>query len=149
MLLDFSANFHYCAVLLLCPESRPASAGPFYPSIPGFQDYHQIENNSPGSILSCKFEDTRHSQTFNVVIYEDEVPEGVEELNITLSLQDPHLANRVTVMPAVASVRIRDNDSKFVMLNVFNNWRVDKLSIDIQVYLVDFECVYVPVHACM
>ena len=47
-----------------------------------------------------------------MVIYEDDVPEGVEELNITLSLQDPSLANRVTVRPAVATVRIRDNDSK-------------------------------------
>ena len=48
------------------------------------------------------------------MIYEDDVPEGVEELNITLSLQDPSLANRVTVTtPAVATVRIRDNDSKF------------------------------------
>ena len=48
-----------------------------------------------------------------MVIYEDDVPEDVEELNITLSLQDPSLENRVTVRPAVATVRIRDNDSKF------------------------------------
>ena len=47
-----------------------------------------------------------------MVIYEDDVPEGVEELNITLSLQDPSLANRVMVIPDVATVRIRDNDSK-------------------------------------
>ena len=48
-----------------------------------------------------------------MVIYDDDVPEGVEELNITLSLQDPSLADKVTVRPAVATVRIRDNDSKF------------------------------------
>ena len=58
-----------------------------------------------------------------MVIYEDNVPEGVEELKITLSLQDPNLANRVTVTPAVATVRIRDNDSKFVKMSVFYNWR--------------------------
>jgi len=50
-----------------------------------------------------------------VVIYEDDVPEGVEKLNITLSLQDPTLANRVTVSPAVATVKIRDGDSKFIL----------------------------------
>ena len=53
-----------------------------------------------------------------MLIYDDDVPEGIEELNITLSLQDPSLANRVTVMPAVATVRIRDNDSKF---DIFHN----------------------------
>ena len=46
-------------------------------------------------------------------IYYDDVPEGVEELNITLSVQDPSLANKVIVRPAVATVRIWDNDSKF------------------------------------
>ena len=53
-----------------------------------------------------------------MVIYEDDIPEGVEELNITLSLQDSSLANRVIVAPAVATVRIRDNDSKF---DIFHN----------------------------
>jgi len=47
------------------------------------------------------------------MICEDNVPEGVEELNVTLSLQDPSLANQVMVDPAVATVRILDNDSKF------------------------------------
>ena len=52
-------------------------------------------------------------------IYYDDVPEGVEELNITLSLQDPSLANKVIVRPAVATVRIWDNDSKF---DITNEW---------------------------
>ena len=47
------------------------------------------------------------------MIFEDEVPEGVEELNVTLSLQDPSLESQVMVEPAVATVRIRDIDSKF------------------------------------
>ena len=74
------------------------------------------------------------------MIYEDNVPEGVEELKITLSLQDPHLANRVAVRPAVATVRIRDSDSKFVMMSVFYNWRVDGTLLCYQLtykYLVD------------
>ena len=100
----------------LCPGARPASAGRFDPIIPGIHDYQEI---APGSVLPRDFEDTRRTQTFNVVIYEDDVPEGVEELNVTLSLQDPRLSNRVTVTPAVATVRIRDSDSK---LDVFCNY---------------------------
>ena len=99
----------------LCSGPRPASAGRFDPVIPGTHDYQEI---APGSVLPWDFEDSRRSQTFSVVIYEDDIPEGVEELNITLSLQDPSLANRVTVRPAVATVRIRDNDSK---LDIFHN----------------------------
>jgi len=54
-----------------------------------------------------------------VLVYEDDVPEGVEVLNVTLSLQDPTLSNRVIVTPAVVTVRIRDSDSKF---DVFHNY---------------------------
>jgi len=94
----------------LCPGPRPASAGRFDPIIPGLHDYQEI---APGSVLPLDFEDTRRTQTFNVVIYDDQVPEDVEELNITLSLQDPRLSDTVIVRPAVATVRIRDNDGKF------------------------------------
>ena len=66
-----------------------------------------------------------------MVIYEDDVPEGVEELNVTLSLQDPRLSNRVIVRPAVATVRIRDNDSTFVMISGFCNWRVNGSLVDL------------------
>ena len=62
--------------------------------------------------MSLDFNDTERSQTFNVTIYEDDVPEGVEELNVTLSLQDPSLANQVMVEPAVSTVRILDNEGK-------------------------------------
>jgi len=63
--------------------------------------------------MSLDFNNTEHSQTFSLTIYEDDVPEGVEELNVMLSLQDPNLADQVIVEPAVATVRILDNDSKF------------------------------------
>lgn len=68
-----------------------------------------------GRVLSIPFSDTDRLQNFNVEIFEDPIPEGVEDLNITLSLSsdDMNLAGQVMVSPAVATVRIRDNDSKF------------------------------------
>ena len=98
----------------ICPGPRPALFGRFDPVTPGLHDYQEI---APGSVLPRDFEDSRRSQTFSVVIYEDDIPEGVEELKIALSLRDPSLANRVTVMPAVATVRIWDDDSKFDTLH--------------------------------
>ena len=74
---------------------------------PGIEDYQQIEN------MLLHFNNTGRSQTFNVMICEDNVPEGVEELTVMLSLQNQSLANQVMVEPAVATVRILDNDSKF------------------------------------
>ena len=115
MLLNFLNHFHIIVMHLLCPGPRPASAGQFDPVTPGLHDYQEV---APGSVLPRDFQDSRRSQTFSVVIYEDDVPEGIEELNITLSLQDPSLANRMIVRPAVATVRIRDNDSKF---DIFHN----------------------------
>lgn len=85
--------------------------------MPGIEDYQQICNNRDrnGSILSLDFSsNTQHSQsqTINVTIFEDDVPEGVEELFVVLSLQDQTLANTVNVTPAMVTVRIRDNDRK-------------------------------------
>ena len=45
-------------------------------------------------------------------IADDNVTEGVEELTVMLSLQDMELATSVNVTPAVATVRILDDDSK-------------------------------------
>jgi len=70
------------------------------------EDYQQIEN------MLLDFNNTERSKIFSVVIVDDEIPEGVEELNVTLSLQNQSLANQVTVEPAVATVRILDNDGK-------------------------------------
>ena len=44
----------------------------------------------------------------------DDVPEGVEELNLTLSLQQGIPSTSVNVTPAVATVRIHDFSSKFI-----------------------------------
>jgi len=97
--------FHQSSVII-CVIYFHASAGQHY-CLPGIEDYQQIEN------MSLHFNDTQRSQSFSLMIFEDDVPEEVEELNVTLSLQDSSLANQVVVEPAVATVRIQDDDSKF------------------------------------
>ena len=83
----------------------------------GIEDYQQIKN------MSLDFNNMERSQTFSLTIYEDDVPEGVEELNVMLSLQNQSLANKVMVEPAVATVRIWDNDSKFSQfLRLVHGW---------------------------
>ena len=69
-------------------------------------------------ILNETFGNTQRSQTFTLPIYLDDVPEEVEEFNLTLSLlPDTTLRpGSVTVSPAVATVRIQDNDCKFLKL---------------------------------
>ena len=66
--------------------------------------------------LALQFNNTQRSQIFDVTIFEDAVPEGVEELNVTLIL-DPDsvgiVGEQVTMTPAVATVRIQDNNRKF------------------------------------
>ena len=69
-------------------------------------------------VLNQMFNDTQRSQTFTFPIFVDDVPEGVEELELTLSLQaDLQLPEgSVNVTPAVATVRIRDFSCKFIRL---------------------------------
>ena len=73
----------------------------------GIEDYQHI------SCTPLCYNNTQRPQTLTVIIFDDGVPEGVQELNVTLTLQDPNLANQVMVEPAVATVTIRDNDSEF------------------------------------
>ena len=68
------------------------------------------------SVLNQMFNETRRSQTFTFPIFVDDVPEGVEELQLTSSLR-PDLQlpeGAVNVTPAVATVRIHDLSSKFI-----------------------------------
>ena len=92
-----------------CPGSKPAK-GTCRDPFPGFEDYQQIVD------MPLQFSDAQRSQAFDVTIFEDAVPEDVEELNVTLIL-DPAsvgiVGERVSVTPAMATVRIWDNDSKF------------------------------------
>ena len=92
-----------------CPGSRPTTATHSDPR-PGIEDYQQRVN------MVLNFSDARCSQIFDVTIFDDAVPEDVEELNVTLIL-DPAtvgiVGEGVEVYPPVATVRIRDNDRKF------------------------------------
>ena len=97
--------------------------------IPGADDFPQIISCQPNAgafyyifnemvvskfqkfeILNETFNATRWWQSFTIPIYVDDVPEGVEEFNLTLSLlPDPTRPPRaVNVTPAVATVRIQD-----------------------------------------
>ena len=79
-------------------------------------------NNLPaGSGLPSAFRDERPWQTFSVTIFNDNIPEGVEYFNVTLSLDDStgQLGSNVRVHPAVATVRIQYNDCK-LLVNLLN-----------------------------
>ena len=61
--------------------------------------------------------------SFNVTIVNDNIPEDVEMLNVSLTL-DPadqdRLGNRVTVSPDVATITIQDDDSKLIIKTIPN-----------------------------
>ena len=96
--------------------------------IPGVEDFPWIVDSTyytiqempfnilEFSVLNQMFNETQRSQTFTFPIYVDDVPEGVEELQLTLSLRpDMQLPEgSVNVTPAVAKVRIHDLSSKFI-----------------------------------
>ena len=98
--------------------------------IPGFEDFPQIVDGiyytfqeMPFDILEFRvldemFNGTQRSQTFSFPIFVDDVPEGVEELKLTLSLRpdDQLPQGSVNVTPAVATVRIQDSSCKFITL---------------------------------
>ena len=120
--------------ILFCAGPHDGRRGP---PTPGVHDFPQvfpernIRNNFGGfynvfdetaprefrtvRILNNVFNQTHRSQNFTLPIYMDNVLEGVEELNITLSLQPSVLSSSsVNVTPAVATVRIHDLSSKFI-----------------------------------
>ena len=119
--------------VLSCTGSDSAFVSMHSP-IPGVDDFPQIYSRQPFQggafyiifddmavsryqqfeILNETFNDTHRWQTFTFPIYVDDVPEDVEELNLTLSLlPDPTLPpGSVNVTPAVATVRILDLSCK-------------------------------------
>ena len=92
--------------------------------IPGVEDFPRIDNGiyytfqeMPFDILEFRvlnqmFYGTQRSQTFTFPIFVDDVPEGVEDLQLTLSLQpdDQLPQGSVNITPAVATVRIHDRE---------------------------------------
>ena len=65
-------------------------------------------------VLNQMFNATQQSQTFTFPIFMDDVPEGVEELQLNLSLREDLTLppGSVNVTPAVATVRIHDFSCK-------------------------------------
>ena len=95
--------------------------------IPGIEDFPRIvdgiyytfrEMPFQFRVLDQMFNGIRRSQTFTFPIFMDDVPEGVEELQLALSVRpDPQLPEgSVNVTPAVATVRIQDFSCKFIKL---------------------------------
>ena len=96
--------------------------------IPGIEDFPQIVDGfyytfqeMPFDILEFivlnqMFKETQRSQTFTFPIFVDDVPEGVEELQLILSLQpvDQLSEGSVNITPAVATVRIQDFTCRFI-----------------------------------
>ena len=92
--------------------------------IPGVEDFPRIVDGTyytfqempfdvlEFGVLNQIFNGTRQSQTFTFPIFVDDVPEGVEELQLTLSLQpdDQLPQGSVNITPAVATVRIHDRE---------------------------------------
>ena len=98
--------------------------------IPGIEDFPRIIDGAYYTfqempfdilefpILHLMFNGIRRSQTFTLPIFVDDVPEGVEELQLILSLQpdDQLPQGLVNVTPAVATVRIHDSSCKLITL---------------------------------
>ena len=120
----------FIAVLLLylsCTASHSA-IDTFRNPVPGVEDVPLIDNGVYYTfdevefdilefpVLNQMFNETRRSQTFTFPIFVDDVPEGVEELQLTLSLRpdDQLPEGAITVAPAVATVRIHDFSCKFI-----------------------------------
>ena len=74
------------------------------------------------TVLNQMFNEPQRSQTFTFPIFVDDVPEGVEELQLTLSLQpdDQLPEGAVNVTPAVATVRIHDSSCKLLFGHGFS-----------------------------
>ena len=116
--------------------SRQHNAGAFYYTY----DEMAVTRFQQFKILNETFNDTRWWQTFTLPIYVDDVPEGVEEFNLSLSLlPDPNLPPRaVNITPAVATVRIQDCNCKFGPKQVFVH-----SSFSINLGFICFVCVHV------
>ena len=95
--------------------------------IPGVEDFPRIVDSTYYTfkevpfqfrVLNHMFSGTQLSQTFTFPIFMDDVPEGVEELQLALSVRPDLqlLPGSVNVTPAVATVRIQDFSSKFIRL---------------------------------
>ena len=119
-LTNSSQDVSNIAVSLLLLMYISCAGSSFLIPIPGIDDFPQIVNNryflgQVTEILQEAFNDTHRWQTFTVPIFADDVPEGVEELTLTLSRPTdfPLSEQSLNITPAVATVRILDFSCKF------------------------------------
>ena len=59
--------------------------------------------------------------SFNLSIVNDNIPEGAETFNVSLTLDSAdqvRLGNRMTVSPDVATVTIQDDDGKHALIAI-------------------------------
>ena len=116
-------------LILYLPYAASHSAlETFRNPIPGVEDFPRIVDSIyytiqempfdilEFSVLNQMFNETQRSQTFTFPICVDDVPEGVEELQLILSLRadDKLPEGAVNATPAVATVRIQDFSCKFI-----------------------------------
>ena len=124
------SSFYYCTPLYVLSAASYSAFDTLRNPIPGDEDFPQIADGiyymfqaMPFNILEFRvldemFNGTQRSQTFTFPLFVDDVPEGVEELQLTLSLMndDQLPEGSVNVTPAVATVRIHDSSCKFIRL---------------------------------
>ena len=108
------------AVSLLLWMYISCAGSSFITPTPGTDDFPQIIDNryffgQVTEVLQGAFNDTHRWQTFTFPIFVDDVPEGVEELTLTLSRPTnfPLSEQSLNITPAVATVRILDFSCKF------------------------------------
>ena len=82
----------------------------------GGEDYTEI-NDVGGQPLVIDSKPVNGSHCFSINITDDNIVEDGEEFNVTLHLaiDDPALLRSVTLDPSVATIRIIDNDGKYLV----------------------------------
>ena len=127
--LYLETNLVFISVLFCTCAASHSAIDTLRNSIPGIEDFPRIVDGiyytfhempfdiTEFRVLNQMFNGTRRSQTFTFPIFVDDVPEGVEELQLTLSLQpdDQLPEGAVNVTPAVTTVRIQDSSSKLLL----------------------------------
>ena len=122
------SSVYYCTLLYVPCAASYSAIDTLRNPIPGVEDFPRIANGiyytfqempfdiPEFRVLDEMFNGTQRSQTFTFPIFVDDVPEGMEELQLILSLQpnDQLPEGSVNVTPAVATVKIRDFSCKFI-----------------------------------
>ena len=128
------SSVYFCTFLYFHCAASYSAIHTLRNPIPGVEDFPRIVDGiyytfqaMPFDVLEFRvlnqmFNGTRRSQTFTFPIFMDDVPEGVEELKLTLSLHpdDQLPEGSVNVTPAVATVRIHDSSCKLLFGHGFS-----------------------------